>query len=117
MKSTDFQLRGVDDPRLAVHATSPLPTWLWSIDGTRVLWANPVGATLFGAANSAGLATKVFGPADAHRRQVARLARGLPAGGAVRLERMRGFGACLGGLMTCACMLLEIGRASCRERV
>lgn len=107
MTSSDFQLRGVGDPRLAVHATSQLPAWLWSIDGARVLWANPVGAKLFGAANSAALADRIFGPADSHRRQVARLARQLPANGAVRLERLRGFGARLGTLMTCACARLD----------
>ncbi|RQH12401.1 PAS domain S-box protein [Bradyrhizobium sp. RP6] len=107
MTRSDFQLRGVGDPRLAVHATSPLATWLWSVDGARVLWANPVGASLFGAANSAGLADKVFGPADSHRRQVARLAGRLPANGTVRLERLRGFGARLGALMTCACARLD----------
>jgi PAS domain S-box-containing protein len=107
MSHSDFQLRGVGDPRLAVHATSPLPAWLWSIDGARVLWANPVGAKLFGAAHSAALAEKTFGPADCHRRQIARLARRLPGGGAIRLERLRGFGASLGALMTCACARLE----------
>ncbi|MBH5372448.1 PAS domain-containing sensor histidine kinase [Bradyrhizobium glycinis] len=107
MTRSDFQLRGVGDPRLAVHATSALPAWLWSTDGARVLWANPVGAKLFGAASSAGLADKVFGPADSHRRQVVRLARQLPANGAVRLQRLRGFGARLGALMTCACARLD----------
>jgi PAS domain S-box-containing protein len=107
MTSSDFQLRGVGDPRLAVHATSPLPAWLWSIDGTRVLWANPVGAKLFGAANSAALADRIFGPTDNHRRQIVRLARQLPANGAIRLERLRGFGARLGTLMTCACARLD----------
>ncbi|KJC55623.1 histidine kinase [Bradyrhizobium sp. LTSP849] len=107
MTNSDFQLRGVGDPRLAVHATSPLPAWLWSIDGARVLWANPVGAKFFGASNAAALAQKIFGPADSHRRQIAQLARRLPAGGAIRLERLRGFGAALGTLMTCACARLE----------
>ncbi|MDE2376118.1 PAS domain-containing protein [Bradyrhizobium sp.] len=107
MTSSDFQLRGVSDPRLAVHATSALPAWLWSIDGSRVLWANPVAAKLFGAADAADLAGKTFGPADPHRRQVARLARDLPPSGAIRLERLRGFGAPLGTLMTCACARLE----------
>jgi len=34
-----------------LHATSALPVWLWSTDGSRrILWANPVGAgPLFGA--------------------------------------------------------------------
>lgn len=107
MTSSDFQLRGVGDPRLSVHATSPLPAWLWSLDGSRVLWANAVGAKLFGAAHGAALAEKTFGPADIHRRQVSRLARQLSANGAIRLERLRGFGARLGTLMTCACARLS----------
>ena len=112
MNISDFQLRGVGDPRLAVHATSALPAWLWSIDGTRVLWANPVGARLFGAANATALAAKTFGPADGHRRQVARLARQLPGGGAIRLERLRSFGARLGTLMTCGCARLDFADGS-----
>ncbi|MET4803623.1 PAS domain-containing protein [Bradyrhizobium sp. LB11.1] len=107
MTNSDFQLRGVGDPRLSVHATSPLPAWLWSLDGSRVLWANAVGAKFFGADNAAALAQKTFGPADGHRRQVAQLARRLSASGAIRLERMRGFGAAFGTLMTCACARLN----------
>jgi PAS domain S-box-containing protein len=107
MNNLEFQLRGVGDPRLAVHATSALPAWLWSVDGTRILWANPVGAGVFGAANGAALAERIFGPADAHRRQVALLARKLPPAGAIRLERLRGFGAPLGRLVTCGCARLD----------
>jgi PAS domain S-box-containing protein len=107
MNNAEFQLRGVSDPRLAVHATSANPAWLWSIDGTRILWANPVGARLFNAAHGAALAGKVFGPADLHRRQVARLAGRLPSNGAIRLERLRGFGAALGALVTCGCARLD----------
>ncbi|SFN61224.1 PAS domain S-box-containing protein [Bradyrhizobium sp. Ghvi] len=112
MTNSDFQLRGVGDPRLSVHATSPLPAWLWSPDGARVLWANPVGAKFFGAANAAALAQKTFGPADGHRRQVAQLGRRLSASGAIRLERLRGFGAKLGALMTCACARLSFADGS-----
>lgn len=107
MNNADFQLRGVGDARLAVHATSNQPVWLWSRDGTRVLWANPVGARLFGARNAADLFARTFGPADTHRRQIAQLGSRLPASGAMRLERLRGFGAALGSLMTCACSQLE----------
>jgi PAS domain S-box-containing protein len=107
MNTREFQLQGLADPRLAVHATSPLPAWLWSIDGTRVLWANAVGATLLGAANVGMLVGKIFGPADAHRRQVAQLAGRLSPTGAVRLERLRGFGASFGMLMTCSCARLD----------
>jgi len=33
MNNAEFQLRAVGDPRLAAHAASALPAWLWSIDG------------------------------------------------------------------------------------
>ena len=76
------------------------------------LWANPVGARLFGAANGAALAARTFGPADPHRRQVAQLAGRLPATGAIRLERLRGFGASLGTLVTCGCARLDFADGS-----
>jgi PAS domain S-box-containing protein len=110
MNMMEFQLHGVSDPRLAVHATSALPAWLWSTDGGRILWANPVGAQMFGETDSAGLAKKTLektlGPADAHRRQIAQLAPRLPPNGMTRLERLRGFGARPGMLVTCACTRL-----------
>jgi len=112
MNSPDFQVQGLGDPRLSVHATSARPAWLWSTDGKLVLWANPIGADLFGAGNSATLARKMFGPADPHRRQVARLAGRLPQNGAVRLERLRGFGAAPGMLATCACARLEFANGT-----
>jgi PAS domain S-box-containing protein len=107
MHNAEFHLRIVGDARLAVHATSAFPAWLWSIDGTRVLWSNPAAAQVFAAANPASLSSKTFGPADRYRRQVAQLAARLPSNGALRLERLRGFGASLGMLMTCGCARLE----------
>jgi PAS domain S-box-containing protein len=107
MNIAEFQLRGIGDPRLAMHATSAHPAWLWSIDGARILWANPVGARLFGATNGTALAQRTFGPADSHRRQVLQLARTLPSSDATRLERLRGFGAPLGTLVTCGCARLD----------
>lgn len=107
MSDGDFQLYGIRDPRLAERATSDRPAWLWSADGTRVLWANIVGARLFGARNAAELAGRAIGPADPHRRQVVRLAGRLAPDAAPRLERLRGFGAPLGRLLTCACARLS----------
>jgi len=101
MNFAEFQLQTSGDPRLAAYAASPLPVWLWSSDGTRILWANPAGAGVFGAADGAALANRVFGPADRHRRQVARLAGRVSASGAIRLERLQGFGAAPGMLATC----------------
>jgi len=112
MNHADFQLQGIGDPRLAVHATGALPAWLWSVDGTRILWANPVGAKLFGAANGEALAKKIFGPADARRRQVAQLAGKLPSSGAIRLQRLGRFGASLGMLVSCGCARLEFADGS-----
>src|SRR5882724_12013734 len=106
MSHRESELQGVGDPRLAARATSALPAWLWSTDGSRVLWSNPVGARMFGAANSPELARKTLGPADAQRRQIAQLAGRLPPAGAIRLERLRGFGAAPRGLMTCSCARL-----------
>ena len=103
MKDAEFQWLASSDPRLAAYAASRLPAWLWTADGRRILWANPAGARLFGAASAAALAEKTFGPADRHRRQIARLAGRLLANGAIRLERLQGFGAAPGGLATCGC--------------
>ena len=102
MNNAEFQLEP-GDPRLTAYVASPLPAWLWSADGVRILWANPAGARVFGAANETALASRIFGPADRHRRQVARLASRLLANGAIRLERLQGFGAVPGGLATCGC--------------
>lgn len=106
MSDLDFHLLAIRDPRLAAHATSALPAWLWSTDGARILWANPAGARIFGARNGRELAARPVGPADPHRRQVLRLAGRLSPSGATRLERLNGFGATLGGLVTCACTRL-----------
>jgi len=107
MNTREFQLQGLADPRLSFHATSQLPAWLWSADGARVLWANAVGARLLGADNVAALAKKTIRPADPHRRQIAQLADRLSPPGAVRLERLSGFGASPGLLATCRCTRLD----------
>jgi PAS domain S-box-containing protein len=112
MIKTEFQLLAMFDPRLAPHATSAHPVWLWSSDGKHILWANPSGTALFGAINATDLARKTFGPADQHRRQVAQLAGRLPLSGAARMERLRGFGAQPGMLMTCRCARLDFPNGS-----
>ncbi|WP_315724678.1 MULTISPECIES: PAS domain S-box protein [unclassified Bradyrhizobium] len=108
MTHADLELHALSDPRLAVHAAGALPAWLWSADGSRVLWANAVGARALGATNVPALIAKTFGPADQHRRQIAQLGRRLPENGALRLERLRGFGAPLGTLATCGCARIEL---------
>jgi PAS domain S-box-containing protein len=101
-----FQLSA--DPRLAPYAAASQAAWLWSPDGSRILWCNPAGmaALGIGEAHDAG---QPLSPADPHGRQIAQLARRLPRTGVTRLERLRGFGARLAQLATCACTRLALG--------
>ena len=97
------QLEFLRDPRLSIHATSALPVWLWSGDATAILWANPPGAAIFGAATPAAFANGRFVPSHPAAQQIARLVGSLPPGGAARLERLRGFGAGFGRTQVCLC--------------
>lgn len=108
MSQNDPSASIISDPRLALYAASSAPAWLWSLDGARILWANAAGAKVFGAHDGGDLVARPIGPADPHRRQVNQIAGRLPLSGAARLERLRGFGAALGGLMTCACSRLAL---------
>ena len=49
MASVESELGLLRDPRLAALATSAWPAWLWSVDASQMLWANAIGAALFGA--------------------------------------------------------------------
>jgi signal transduction histidine kinase len=100
------------DPRLAAqladHATSPSPVWLWSADGSHIVWTNAVGAAVFGAADTSECAERLFEPNHPAALEIARLAATLPASGQARLERLRGFGASFGGALTCICSQVTI---------
>src|SRR5665213_4137785 len=93
----------LDDPRLAEHALSPSPVWLWRADGAFVLWANPEAAAVFDAATPRALSQRDFEADHPAVKQIARLAGTLPHGGAPRLERLRGFGGNIGGTLLCLC--------------
>ena len=90
-------------PRLALLATAEWPAWLWSADGSRILWANAAGAAAFGAATSSACSGRRFAMTELASAQVLRLAATLPSGGQERLERLRGFGGKLGRTLTCTC--------------
>jgi len=109
MNGTAFQSAWLTDPRLAAHALSPMPAWLWSADTPRILWGNPIAAAVFDAPSPAALAALEFEPHHVSAAQVARLAGTLPQGGAPRLERLRGFGARFGGTLTCLCSHIALG--------
>jgi len=103
-----FQSTCLSDPRLATHALSPLPAWLWSADASRILWANPTGAAIFHADTPAALAALRFDRKQNSAAQIARLADTLPPSGTPRLERLRGFGASVGGALTCQCSRIAL---------
>jgi PAS domain S-box-containing protein len=106
MRESEFAL--LRDPRLAVHATSATPAWLWSADALRLLWTNAVGAAVFGAATAESGAAIRFDSANPAAAQIARLSANLPQGGQTRLERLRGFGAGFGRMLICACSRIAL---------
>ena len=108
MSGSEFQPAWLNDLRLAAHALSPTPVWLWSADGNRIVWANPVAAAIFDAGASAELAKLDFDSQHISAAQILRLAGTLPHGGAPRLERLRGFGASFGGTLTCLCSRITL---------
>jgi signal transduction histidine kinase/PAS domain-containing protein len=108
MTPVESELALLRDPRLAALATSAWPAWLWSADASQIVWANAVGAALFGAADTITLATRRFDVKNPAAAQIIRLAATLPSGGPARLERLRGFGLGFGRALTCACSRLAL---------
>jgi PAS domain S-box-containing protein len=108
MSGTEFQFTCLSDPRLAAHALSPTPVWLWSTDATRVLWANPIAAAIFDCSSPGTFSALRFEPDHSAAAQIARLAGTLPQSGAPRLERLRGFGASFGGALICLCSRIAL---------
>jgi signal transduction histidine kinase len=102
MRPIETELALLHVPQLAALATNAKPAWLCNSDGSRLIWANAVGAATFGAANAVAAARLEFRADSAAATQVARLATSLPPAGQERLERLRGFGARFGAL-TCIC--------------
>ncbi|MCW5693885.1 MAG: PAS domain-containing sensor histidine kinase [Pseudolabrys sp.] len=102
------QEQWLDDARLAEYALAPAPVWLWSADARAVLWANAGAAAIFNAPTAADLAQQTFDPHHTAAAQIKRLAGTLPPAGIKRLERLRGFGAPLGGVLTCLCSRLKL---------
>src|SRR3984957_679848 len=113
MPIVESELALLRHPRVAAVATSAWPSWLWTADGSRLLWANAVGAAIFGAANTSAAAQRRFDTKGAPAALIVRLAATLPAAAQERLERLRGFGADFGRALTCACSRIVInGKAS-----
>lgn len=112
MPRAEFSLQAIRNSRLSTFCLSAAPAWVWSEAGNRLLWANAAGRAFFRVPSDDALLERPFGPADPYRRQVKQLASILAPSGALRLERLRGFGAHLGGLMTCGCARMSLNGES-----
>ena len=108
MNRATHQQDWLDDGRLAEYALAPGPVWLWGPDARHILWANAGAAAIFNATTAADLSQLDFGPDHPAAAQIKRLAGTLPPAGIKRLERLRGFGAPLGGVLTCLCSRLKL---------
>jgi PAS domain S-box-containing protein len=109
MTDRAFNFNDASDPRLAGHALSEAPVWLWSVDGSRVLWANPSAAAAFNASSPSALAARRFDAAHPAAVRIARLAETVPFTEKARLERLRGLGGGPGTALTCLCSQIKLG--------
>ncbi len=110
MDDTIFASVYLGDARLAAHAVSATAVWLWSTDGTRILWANPAGCAALGAKTSQALLQRRFAIGDGARTHIERLAQTLPDGDGARLFRLRGFAGTAWSSLTCSCARFDLGR-------
>jgi signal transduction histidine kinase len=108
MGASEAQPAYLDDSRLAALATDSRPAWLWSLDPTQIVWANPIGAAVFGAASPDALRLRRFDRDEPAPAQIARIASSLSGSAKPRLERLRGFGAGMGRTLTCACSRIAL---------
>ncbi|MFZ5692025.1 MAG: histidine kinase dimerization/phospho-acceptor domain-containing protein [Pseudomonadota bacterium] len=93
------------DRAVAAHASSARPAWLFSCDGSRLLFANAAGAKMLGIEANED-ATDFAVPRELATR-IARSAATLRTDGQPRLERLRGLGTHFGQPPTCTCTRID----------
>jgi PAS domain S-box-containing protein len=108
MSAPDSAFEFLRDPRIGVHATSALPAWLFSPDGSKILWANPIGAAILDAPSPAALIARPFHTLRSIAAQIAHLAGPLSPGAAARLARLRGLPIGFGQALTCTCTRIAL---------
>ena len=112
MDRTESFFAFLHDARIAPHAAGNLPAWLWSADGGQILFANAVGAAIFGGDNVASVLEKHFDSSQIAATSIARLNPTLKHDAAPRLEKLRGFGAGFGRALLCQCSRISLGAQS-----
>ncbi len=81
--------------------------WLWSADGTAILWANAAGAAFFSARSPAGLANLPALERSPARPHIARIAETAPSG-KFSIDRLRFYRGLRVMLLTCQCKSVEL---------
>jgi PAS domain S-box-containing protein len=93
---------------IAPHAASAGPVWVFDMDGSRLLFANPAAAALLGYPTCVAATAGETLPAGL-AAQIEHVGPTLTPGGHPRLARLRGLGLSLGRALTCACSTIDIG--------
>ena len=108
MNGSEFQFVWLSDPRLTAHALSPMPAMAveHGCNPHPVGQSDCCGDLRCGFPGAAG--TLNFDAKNVSAAQVRRLAGTLPHGSTPRLERLRGFGASLGGTLICLCSRIAL---------
>src|SRR5690349_2780031 len=95
------------EPAVALHAASAAPVWLFDMDGTHLLFANPAAAALLGCPTSPSASVGEPMPATL-ASQIEHIGATLTPGGHPRLARLRGLGLSLGRSLTCSCSAIAL---------
>ena len=95
----------LSEAAIAPYATSPHALWLFSDDGSNLLFANAAAAALLKASPSRENHTALPREFAAH---LARSAATLQKGAPPRLERLRGLGTAFGRPLTCRCARIPV---------
>src|SRR4051794_21696268 len=85
------------------------PAWVWTTDGSRVLWANAAGGRMLGAERFEILCGRKWAPASQFRRSFEGIARRLPLQGT--LGRLRLLGDPWAVPLGCRCKRVRAGDA------
>jgi PAS domain S-box-containing protein len=94
-------------PEVGGSLLSGAPAFVWSRDGARVLWANPIGASTLGQGRFERLWERRWPEKHALRRTIASLGRALPERG--MLARLRLAENPLSVPMACRCSFVRAG--------
>jgi len=94
-------------PEVGALLLSASPAWIWSRDGSRIIWANPAGGERLGAADFAALSARRWAEGHPLRRSIASLVRSLPEAGT--LARLRLTEELPALPAACRCLYVRVG--------